>query len=633
MRSFGAIVAGLLALALLFVAGCREGDGVRMGVKPFSEHEILAEVVGEVLDEDDIAVRPPYRCDDTFDCERALQSGYIDLMVEYTGTALHLIGAPPPGEDVSVREWLDGLYGPMGARWLVELGFDNGYVWLMPSTQASATSVRTLSDLHARQSPLRVAVPAEYMRRPRDGLMAVAERYGLNLDPKPLVIADPLERYQATLLGRADVAVGYATDGNLEELGFTILDDDLGFFTDYEAAIVVREDALAAEPHLEEALRRLEGKIDTPTMRAMNRSVVIGGEPVPQVARGFLRDHDLVSEDAALDRRNSLKVAYSSEATRRAFGTPALGAIRQVFADRSVEFRAEASPLTAIGHGKARLGVVGAEAFFREDRRGKVERRHGVEAVAVLGRRILHVIAKPGSDSSVLQGKVGVPNDGDEARLAKTMLRFGNNTPAQMDEIPALLQAVRSGSLDAALIAAPQGDPEMTEALRDGLSLVSMSDWLDAERQLRFPFMRPVRLRPQTYPNQDQMIDTLSSQVLLVAPSEEHVSINAGGPAAAVPAGGRPLTETERKALAAAVGTTEAPDPAIPSAWSLTRHRAVSTPGSLWADRLLNAFVIAFLVWLVMIVVDPRKMRPMQSSASVDHESETKAVPPPSAAE
>jgi glycine betaine/choline ABC-type transport system substrate-binding protein len=603
-----------------------------MGTKPFSEHEILAEVVQGVLTEHDIAMRPPYRCDDTFDCERALQSGYIDMMVEYTGTALHLIGAPPPGQDVSTREWLDGLYGPMGARWLVELGFDNGYVWLMPATQASATSVRTLSDLHSKETPLRVAVPPEYLRRPRDGLLAVAERYGLDLDPQPLAIADPLERYQATLEGRADVAVGYATDGNLEELGFTILEDDLGFFSDYEAAIVVRENALAAEPGLEPALRELEGQIDTPTMRALNRSVVIGGEPAAVVARRFLLDHDLVAEDTVLDRLVSLKVAYSSEATRRAFGTQALGAIRQAFPERAVEFKAEESPLTAIDHGEARLGVVGAEAFFREDRRGRIVRRQGVEAIAVLGRRILHVVARSGADSTALQGKVGVPNDGDEARLAKTMLRFGNNTPAQMDDVGALLAAVRSGSLDAALIAAPQGDPELTEALRDGLTLVSMSDWLDAERQLRFPFMRPVRLRPGTYPNQEQTIDTLSSQVLLVAPSETQVAINAGGPAGAVPAGAQPLTDAERKALAAGVGTSEAPDPAIPSAWSLTRQHHEETPGSRWVDRLLNAFVIAFLAWLAVIVLDPRKIKRFHVEP-VDHESETREVPGPSAAE
>lgn len=623
---------GLLAVVMVVLGGCGDGDGVRMGTKPFGEHEILAEVIDGVLAEEGIATRPPYRCDDTFDCERALQSGYIDLMVEYTGTALHLIGAPPPGEDVSVREWLDGLYGPMGARWLVELGFDNGYVWLVPSTQASATSVRTLSGLQDRESPLRVAVPREYLMRPRDGLLAVAERYGLQLDPEPLVIQDPLERYQATLQGRADVAVGYATDANLEELGFTILEDDLGFFTDYRAAIVVREDALAREPALEGALQRLEATIDTPTMRQLNRDVVIGGQPVRTVAGQFLRDNELVSDDDKLDRGASLRIVYSSEATRRAYGTQAVGAVRKVFADRSVALVSDDSPLATIGHGKARLGVVGAEAFFREDRRGKMKRRHGVEAVAVLGRRILHVIARTGSDASVLQGKVGIPSDGDEARLATTMLRFGNNTPEVVDEIDVLIAGVRSGSLDAALIAAPQGDPEITEALRGGLALVSMQDWLDAERQLRFPFMRPLRLRPETYPGQTEVIDTLSSQVLLVAPSAKEVSINAGGPAAAVPTGGQPLTDIERKALAAAVGTSEAPDPAIPSAWSLSRRHATATEGALWVDRLLNAFVIAFLAWLAFIVVDPRRIRAFESTTP-DHEADTREVERPSAAE
>jgi hypothetical protein len=233
----------------------------------------------------------------------------------------------------------------------------------------------------------------------------------------------------------------------------------------------------------------------------------------------------------------------------------------------------------------------------------------------------------------VLDGKVGIPEDGDEARLAKTMLRFGNNTPAQQEEIDVLLAEVREGGLDAALVAAPQGDPEIASALEKGLVLVSMKDWLDAERQLRFPFMRPVRLRPDTYPGQTETIETLSSQVLLVAASGADSKINAGGPAAAVPTGGRPLTTAERKALAAAVGTSEAPDPAIPSPWSLATHQEGEAQGSVWADRLLNAFVIAFLAWLFFIVLDPRRSEHLETSLIHDAEADTEVVDSPSPAE
>ncbi len=598
-------------------AGCSDADGVRVGVKPFTEHEVLAEIIVGVLEDREIPVRPPYRCADTFDCERALQSGYVDVMVEYTGTALHLMGAPPPADDVTPREWLNELYGPMGAQWMEPLGFDNGYVWLMPAPQAAATSTQTLSDLERREAPLRVACPPEYLRRPRDGLIAVAERYGLNLDPEPLIIPDALQRYQATLAGRADVAVGYATDGNLTELGFEVLRDDLGFFTDYEAAIVVRDSALAAHPDLADALGSLEGRIDTDTIRSLNRAAGIGGEPIDSVARGFLRDADLLQEAPPGERRVALRVVYSSESTRRAFGTQALGAVRQVFADRTVAMSLDDDPLRVIGGGEARLGVVGAEAFFREDRKGRLKRDQGVEAVAVLGRRVLHVVTRPGADSSVLAGKVGIPEDGDDARLAETMLRFSDNEAAQRSSVTALLEEVRAGRLDAALIAAQRGDPEITDALKSGLGLASMDRWLDAERQLQFPFMRPVRLRPGTYPGQDQSVDTLSSQVLLVAASSREGPANVGGPAAAVPAGGNPLTKDERQALASAVGTAEAPDPAVPSAWSLGARRAADTPKSRWIDRTLNALVIIFLAWLAFIVVDPRA-GPAEDDQSAD---------------
>lgn len=594
-----------ILVLLLLVVGCGDKDGVRVGIKPFTEQEILAEVLDRVLTDAEIATRPPYRCRDTYDCQRALESGYVDVMVEYTGTALHLVGAPPADQAVPEVQWLDSLYGPMGIRWTTPLGFDNGYVWLMPTATATAAGMQTLSDLAERDEPLRVATPPEYVRRPRDGLPATAERYGIALAPEPLIEADPLARYQAVLQGRADVAVGYATDGNLQALGFTVLADDLSFFRRYQAALMVRDDALEREVGLAEALSSIENQIDGETMQRLNRAA-LGGEPAESVALRFLREHDLLGEAPAPVRRVPLKVAVGSEAIERAFGTQALAAVRTVFDDRTVVLEQTDAPVRAVARGEARLAVAGAEAFFDQDRRGRIRRRQDVEAVAVLGRNVVHVLAPAGSDRTALSGKVGVSAGG----FADRLLALAGTEATGRGSTQEMVAAVQAGELDAALVIAPQGDTVIAEALEAGLSLIDLSGWLEAERPFAMPFLRPMRLRPGTYPNQDAAIDTLASQVLLVAATPRTGPSLAGGPAAAIPAGARPLQAQQREALADAVGNPEAPDPAVPSAYALSRSTPTETPSQRWVDGALNAFVIAFLAWLAFIVLDPRDQKP-----------------------
>lgn len=590
------------------LSGCSDQVGVRVGVKPFSEQEILAEILERVVEDRGIATRPAYRCTDTFDCQRALDSGYIDVMVEYTGTALHLLGAPPPSEDISQVEWLDSLYAPMNVRWLAPLGFDNGYVWVMPSATASAAEVETISGLHDWPQPLRLAVPPEYVRRPRDGLLATVERYGLQIDPEPLVEPDPLARYQAVLAGRADVAVGYATDGNHGSLGFTRLRDDLEFFGDYEAVVIVRRDALQREPALADALQTLRDQIEPAQMQAMNAAAAIRGEPAQAVARRFLRDRELLSAPLESSKRVPLRIAVATPEIERAFGTRALAAVRQVFEGRTVALHPDDEPLRAIRRGQARLGLVGAEAFFDLDRRGRLKRNRDIEAVAVLGRRVVHLLAPQGADASVLDGKVGVVRGGAAERVAARLLALSTDgatiQPRRSKE--ELFADVTSGTLDAALVLAPEGDPDVTEALRGELTLIGVSNWLDAERQFQLPFLRPLRLRADAYPGLSQPVDTLASQVLLVAAAPTVGPNLAGGPAAALPAGSKPLDPEQAQALAEAIGNPEEPDPAVPSAWGLSGQNAMQTPSAHWVDAALNAFVIGFLAWLIFVVIDPR---------------------------
>ena len=261
----------LLPLTLpLLLAAC-DRTPVRVGAKGFAEQRVLAEVLGARLEQ--VGVRPTeiVECGDTYACQHALRAGRLDLMVDYTGTGLHFVGAPPG--DTSLAR-LDALYATSGLRWRVPLGFDNTYAVVVRSERARTEGWTRIEDLAAVKS-LRVACPRAYVRRPRDGLNALATRHGLSLAGAPLFEEDPGKRYATLRDGRADAVIGYATDAAIADQGLTVLDDGQRFFPPYEAVVVVRDESLHRHPRIAEALDPLKGRIDSRRMRALNAAVQV----------------------------------------------------------------------------------------------------------------------------------------------------------------------------------------------------------------------------------------------------------------------------------------------------------------------------------------------------------------------
>ena len=86
----------------------------------------------------------------------------------------------------------------------------------------------------------------------------------------------------------------FTTDGQLEEAGLVILEDDKNYFPYYDAATLVRDEVLEKHPELEEVLNLLEGRIQDEDMVHMNYLVEIRKEDPARVARDFLKDKGLL---------------------------------------------------------------------------------------------------------------------------------------------------------------------------------------------------------------------------------------------------------------------------------------------------------------------------------------------------
>jgi glycine betaine/choline ABC-type transport system substrate-binding protein len=558
----------VVVTALLLVAACGDPMPVRVGAKSFTEQQVLAQALRTLLE----ASGRPARvvdCNDPFGCQQALRGGRIDVLVEYAGTAALYAGLPRETPAAEVAE----AYQAQGIEVLRPLGFDNSYVVVVSEGMAAYAKLETIGDL-AALGEITVAVNATYARRPRDGLPALAGRYGLRA--RPLVLDDAADRLDAVLTERADVAILFATDGLLKGAPVKLLEDEERFFPDYSAHVLARRVAL---DEASAALGKLA--INTEEMRAANYAVDVEGFTPREAARRLLLARGLIKLEES--RRDALTiVAPAARAWPRA-ETNARRAVRGAFPSRPVEFIRDGDPVQRLVDGRARLALVPASAFYRRTRPGSWGREERAEALAVVGREVLHLVTSSGATE-----KIGAPPAG---RVERTVLDALGRRAASFASTARLLDDVTSGKLDAALILAEPGDPEITKAIQGGLKLAPMPR--EAFTQ-PVPFVRPARIPGGTYPGQGA-VRTWSVQIVLAGPSAraEHV----GGPAGAV-ISARPVNEQELRALERADGVLEKPDPALPVPW--TRHvptGAIEAGRNALLDTVLSALAILFLAW------------------------------------
>lgn len=156
------------------------------------------------------------------------------------------------------------------------------FLALAPSAAADAA----LTPVH-----LRAAFTGEFIERP-DGLPGLQKAYGLRF-PEVRDMEAAL-MYRALSQGSVDVISAYSTDGRLDSNHVRLLVDDRSYFPPYEAAAVIREDALTRWPGAQSALERLSGVLDDATMRRLNLAVDEQKLSPETVARRFLQERRLL---------------------------------------------------------------------------------------------------------------------------------------------------------------------------------------------------------------------------------------------------------------------------------------------------------------------------------------------------
>ena len=291
-RHRGAVLGALAGVAvllagLLIVSGRSSADAIVIGSKNFTEQIILGELLAQTLERDtSLVVERRFNLGGTLVCDEALRRGDIDVYVEYTGTALTALFNEPIEEPQGVFERVRTLYAERGLTMMPGLGFNNTFAVLVRSQSAEERGLVNVSDL-ARVAPgWRAGFGYEFLERP-DGFDGLAKTYGLRFR-EPARVMDLNLIYRALAAGEIDVTAGDATSGLIEALELTHLVDDRSYFPPYDAVPVVRAATLLRHPELDQAIRRLSGRVSAAAMRRMNHEVDGLRQDPRDVAQRFL---------------------------------------------------------------------------------------------------------------------------------------------------------------------------------------------------------------------------------------------------------------------------------------------------------------------------------------------------------
>lgn len=224
-----------------------------------------------------------------------------DIMNSYDGTVLTTFLKQDPSNVPEGQTLYDYAKQQVQNQYQVDmldqLGINNTYCIAVPQSIADQYGLETISDLIPVAGELRFGAEHEFFTA--EGTMKYGpftQFYGLNFKEK--IPVDINLKYAAVENGSFEVTVVYTTDGLNRKAGLKVLEDDLGFFPEYNGALLVRDglydEVSETAPNLREVLNQLAGTLTNETMTDLTYTVDVEGRTVEEVAREFLTESGLI---------------------------------------------------------------------------------------------------------------------------------------------------------------------------------------------------------------------------------------------------------------------------------------------------------------------------------------------------
>lgn len=272
--SISALVVVIIFVVTSFGSVGKEGRTITIGSKDYTEQAVLGNLVADLIEaKTDITVTRKLDLGGTQVCFGALQSGDIDMYVEYSGTAYSDTLKHQPISDVdevynTVKKEFKELYD---VEVLKAMSFNNTWVLAVTEETAKEYNLETISDLAKVAGNMKAGTVFEFANR-EDGLPGLQKEYNFKMGD--VVTLDGAPRYTALVNNEVDVIDAFATDGLLKKFNLKTLSDDKSFFPPYNAMPIISTEKLEEFPEIEDVLDELGSILTNEVMMELNYKVV-----------------------------------------------------------------------------------------------------------------------------------------------------------------------------------------------------------------------------------------------------------------------------------------------------------------------------------------------------------------------
>ena len=285
-----------------------------VGSRDLTQQLLLAQISIVLLEEAGYIVVEKTDLGRTKSAYNALNQGEIDLIWEYTDKALSEYHQIPPADlptdPDEAWQQIAALDDPLGLVWLTPGRFNDTYT-LMVKPGSVPAEVKSIEDLatyiNKNDVSLKLCVENEFYSR-GNGLFALQKQYEFAFKEENIEIVAVDQLYEGLRDGICDVAQGFSTDGRITAWDFQNLIDSKQFFPGYNAAPIVRKQALIAQPQIADMFEKVGPYLDNDTITRLNQRIDIGAdgernsgdeESIRTVAELFLCEVGLIQSRCA----------------------------------------------------------------------------------------------------------------------------------------------------------------------------------------------------------------------------------------------------------------------------------------------------------------------------------------------
>jgi osmoprotectant transport system substrate-binding protein len=260
-------------------------DTIVVGSANFPENVLLADIYADALSAKGVQVSKKLNIGSRETYIPALKDGSIDLIPEYSGVLLQYFDKTATA--VSSADVYAALQKavPSPLTVLDQAAAEDKDAIVVTKATATKYNLTSIGDLKSAAGKLSIGGPPEWKTR-QTGLPGLKAKYSVTFGSfKALDAGGPLT-IQALKSGRVQAADVFTTDPNIAANGWVILQDPNNLFAAQNVVPLIN--GPKATDNVKTTLNAISAKLDTASLGALVKSVVLYKKDPDQVAKDWL---------------------------------------------------------------------------------------------------------------------------------------------------------------------------------------------------------------------------------------------------------------------------------------------------------------------------------------------------------